>query len=1355
MDCSKSAELYEQSAEQLAEEERRRAEFKKINSEFHRDKENRINFDNTVDYNDQNNERATHFVESQNRMQSQEQRDKKYHDQKNYNKHNNINDQNFNTNNNEYLRSSTNTYQADVRQRNHLVNDGSGKSVQSNNNHIYTKLQRGSNKLYEQERNNLNFVNNDQDDEYNTFDQNGQKNDENTARLSKGQTFRRNNVNVPIQKNTPSYTETTTFRTSTSSPVKELQQLAESASFTSRQNMRYNKGYNSNQFITYYNNKINTQDSSIKSPEEENRNQPTRKTAIPSFPGPTFTPIFKPRIIPTTPQSVTNPKSFSNANNYKQSTDEGRTFSTPLAYVTSSSNSQNFYQRNTGNSNYYSTDYYTNSPSTKNSFDRTTASSIPKQNHNSSNVNNNVHKQNASFFNQAKNRDISNDQRDKVIVHSHNQNELSIATTDYKNDRERTNNNNQRITAKTPVRNSKGNFQNLISATTEKPARNAQKNYNVSNHNYQTTRSSVVRPYVPFTKNYAYSSGTSTTTQKPLVYTATVPTYNTNINRNNNQLKNKPYTTSVLSSYSSVTTSNRATYLPKKTTTPFIHTTARSILDNRPENEKEHALNMLISLTGLEGAVPSSVKEGNRPGLNIPSSSGPSALHSLALYFATAANESNNVLNNNTQYPNNNVSTIVSSENKTRAELPTSILTQHTINSYTELFNLNNALENNFTNFDENGEEIIGEDTSDLELQQSAGPLNGAKKSNGTKLRELAQVFTQALSAYLQDPETFKRVLTEIRPTEPSKSSEAIDATTNYPTTTEEYPSVTKEKGEVLDFSDDINAARKRQPNKVYSVNTPRPYTSTTVYHSTDAITEEQYSKSTPNPQNYDQGNSFQKEKPNDFAYSVNNAFNEDTSNKKGQLVNDYDSYFPSSSNSIKYNNTQPYGQYVKPYDATPISENYVASSTPATYSETESFVPVNNQLNDKIRGNESPLTYEFVKNFATTTLYNSDTGDANTVTSTPEQNIESTTSEPFRIQFFGTTQTSKDESLATANSFYSNYGKNKNNLIDELTHEQLNKHWTSSPSVTHLWESTVFVDPQHINRGLIDGKVNPDFAIQSNVANSSTIFTRDNVLSRGTVVSPQDLNTNNSTKLQWTLNNDDSPTAFTLLPSIYAEEQSVTATPSYSTYTATTMKAQIKPKSNEGSRKTLPQLQSTSKIYNVTENELIKAQQIFGKLNESSSSTLMNVMKQADNNVTVRQLVLLLINHCNGPMNKTMEEEKEHLLNALLRLPVNAFSSHESREIIAGINKISLPIGSSEKYPTTVSPVPIVTTYRSRKERRYKSTTEKPSTSRRKTEEFSTAESKNSVLIQGATVSDNRALELLRSLYSIAAKWG
>lgn len=66
----------------------------------------------------------------------------------------------------------------------------------------------------------------------------------------------------------------------------------------------------------------------------------------------------------------------------------------------------------------------------------------------------------------------------------------------------------------------------------------------------------------------------------------------------------------------------------------------------------------------------------------------------------------------------------------------------------------------------------------------------------------------------------------------------------------------------------------------------------------------------------------------------------------------------------------------------------------------------------------------------------------------------------------------------------------------------------------------------------------------------------------------------------------------------------------------------------------------------------------------------------------------------------------------------------------------------------------PSITTFRSRTGRKFRTTTESANVFARRSDD-AVSETNNSLLENEATASDSRALELLRSLYTIAAKWG
>ncbi|XP_032691722.1 mucin-12 isoform X2 [Odontomachus brunneus] len=1553
VDCSKSTELYEQSAEQLAEEERKRADARKMKSEFHRTVEqNDANYYETQspDYDGRQNGRTNPFGQSakQNQIPERQEEPKSVQHFGPNNVFDNPRDsgryfqegnarttqpsETFNqptTKQRQYHEGGSN-YQAANRQRNQLVDTQSGKF---NYEH--------GNKFQDTRQNYQNTFGNAQDHYRAT--QSAARSDKPDIRNSKSRTLTRNNLlgsNQP-QKATPTYMETTTFRTTTASPPREFQQFAESAAFVSNRGNRFNsKSENNRQFYYHsYEHRASTIDdreTTTVTPERNdqsihNRVSFTPKIGAPQFPGPTFAPIYKPRTTTIPPYETTlqyTPTSetpFYSTSFYRQE-DIPETTYTPADLTTMTASTIEDYQATESFSTTYNdqqtpasigrvppaSNYphqYIDSKVTERDIDRDTASfatTRPYLNTESSRfdtvnttstVSQNAYPSSTPYFDDIRGQTA----RGGAATHADYRGENSIADIEPKG------------TTRDPSLASSPNFRQNSISSTEKPWRST----NVYQQSGSTSKTlspydtsftykqgkvlSTLGPYVPFTKNYVYS--TMTTTSRPPItastYSPTIADYRITTSNLIPKVKSSPVTSRP---------KDRATYLPETTNSKQ----STSNLENRPYTEREHALSMLHSLQGLEDNADNlnEAEKKGASGRNIPFAPGSSTLHSLALYFATASDnfDSNETAESSVSIEHQEEVVFpeeesLSSAHSSSVELPTSILTQHTISSYAELFNLNNALEGNATVTELTAEaEDVGEiDNEDLEIEQSEGPLNGARKTNSTKLRELAQVFTHALSAYLQDPDTFKKVLTEIRPTEPPVTTidgGQFETTTLYPTTAEEYSSVTKEKDEVLDFSDDTDSARRRKPTTVFPT-TLQPPTTTDRSYSTYYTTSYDDYYSTPlatrRPVYYpsttllppgDSGEyvetSTQVMGGNTFAYEVNHAFGTTAVNDirgydadtrdSTDLSPVYNNYFPSDKDASRnkiagfHNNSgrtfQPYGKNVKPSNATPIN-NYVASSTVPSFQYpvgTTTSTWGRGSASDKPVQNLTPPHYQRFGNVKSFEVSNSivptqarSTTPLPRIKSTYEPAAASSTVHPFRIRYYDSTTLPEEqnpESLVTARSSYVKF-RNSYNRIEgtrkstenvattvatlttptttlsptqasvgtldpvtatvsnadvtpytatviratssELTNTSSSKqssslsddHWTSSPMVTQLWETTVFVDPRHINHGLestndvtqsptTDNSVNEEaeLVVAASTVRPSTFSTENE---DETTVSRTTTTSSTPSPWQWAPNDNDSPVAFTLLPTTFAAENTATPTPIITTRSSitTTITSSVT-STNSVSRENLPSTLlpfTVTSSWNTTENEVIKAQEMFGNLNETSSNTLMRVMKQADNNETVRQLVLLLISHCNGPQNKTMEEEKEQLLDALLRMPVNEFSSEESREIVAGISRLSLPIGKARaaaaspsstttKAPraTSVKPTssePSITTFRSsRAGRRFRTTTESTDAFARRLDEDIPADTNNS-LFDEAVASDNRALELLRSLYTIAAKWG
>ncbi|XP_070148710.1 mucin-2 isoform X1 [Polyergus mexicanus] len=1524
VDCRKSTELYEQSAEQLAEEEKKRADARKMKSEYHRvEQQDNTDYYETqnVDYDGRQNGRTNPYGQSavnQNQIPAKQEFKSAQH----FRLNNNRDSGRFQENSANALRTNEKTSQTsesfNQQPKQRQYHDGSSNYQTSNRQRNQLVDTQGDGKFNYEQGNKFqdtrqNYQSNAQD--YYRPDQNTpfNNNEKPEFRGAKSRPSTRNNLfsSNQSQKSTPIYMETTTFRTTTAVPPREYQQFAESAAFVSNRGNRFNSGKSESNRQFYYHSYDYQDHSTVDYRDQETttltapeRNQEaetvsfTPKTNAPSFPGPTFAPIYKPRTTTLPPYETTlqytptTETSFYSTSYYGQDDIPETTVyaniatdSTTESYATHSDlqtpaaigrvpplagNYQNQYahrvthQRNTDRdtASFATTRPYLNTESYRHN--------IP------ANVTSNVSQEEA---------------RDTVI-RSNYQNENKIADIEIKD------------TTRDPWRTSSQSFRQNSISSTEKPW----KSTNAYQLNGSTSKTlspydtsftykqgkvlSTLGPYIPFTKNYVYSTMTTTPTPKP---SATVPTYsstltNYRITANNllPKMKSLPPVTS--------RPKDRATYLPEVTSK------RPTTLEDRPYAEREHALSMLHSLQGLENNANSlseiSKKSGSDRG--VPFAPGPSTLHSLALYFATASDNLNS---------NETAESIASVEIEGREddhsrnvsiELPINILTQHTITSYAELFNLNNALEGNATlaefaaEIDNVASEIENndDDDDDLDIEQSEGPLNGAKRSNNTKLRELAQVFTHALSAYLQNPDTFKKVLTEIRPTQPPDTTDGgqYETTTLYPITAEEYSSVTKEKDEVLDFSDDTDASRRRKPSTVFpttlqsSTTTDRSYLAyyTTPYDEYFSTSETRrpiyYPSTTFLPPGTSSSNSedyieSSTQNGNTFAFEVNRAFTTTTGDihsydsdtrDSTDLSPVYDNYFPlyEDGNREKIrgsrNNTartfQPYGKNVKTKGATPIS-NYVASSTLASFQQ-----PVETTLSSWSRGsagdkpvqNLTPPHYQRFGNVKSFEVSNSIV--PNQIRSTtplsrskPSYDTASTTVQPFRIRYYDSTTSlpedgkTNPESLVTARSSYVKYRNSYNRIegtreedtrkpvgnpsttaattiqynvgtLDPITatvsdvipytatvvratpgkptstssirhpNSLNNNHWTSSPMVTQLWETTVFVDPQHINHGLqssadiarsptTDNIISEESGstVAATTTRSPTLFTDVDI--DGTT--EERTTTSTPSPWQWATNGNDSPVTFTLLPTTFTVENTATPTPLITTRSSitTTITSSVT-STNSVPRDNLASnlLPFEANALNATENEVIKAHEMFGKLNETSSNTLIRVMKQADNNETVRQLVLLLISHCNGPRNKTTEQEKEQLLDALLRLPVNEFSSEESREIVAGISRLNLPSGkirtvilsnsTTTKAPQTSSvrptpSAPSITTFRSKTGRRFRTTTENVHSFARRSDDVVQTDTNNSLAEDETIASDNRALELLRSLYTIAAKWG
>lgn len=222
-----------------------------------------------------------------------------------------------------------------------------------------------------------------------------------------------------------------------------------------------------------------------------------------------------------------------------------------------------------------------------------------------------------------------------------------------------------------------------------------------------------------------------------------------------------------------------STLPPTEPTSPTIVPTPS------PLSVYENVDNMINALMEIAGGSKDGVEgETARPGLVIPPSVGPQTLHSLAVYFANALD---NIAAGRQLTQNYTETTLPTTTNpEMEQKVIDALLTHSTADKYKELFGERVTSSDESTTLSPSNTES----DNDLDTENSINPVQTTPR-----IRQLAQVFTQALSAYLDDPATFRRVLEEVRPTEP-------------PQVTDKYTGT--EEDELLNFSDAEVTARNR-----------------------------------------------------------------------------------------------------------------------------------------------------------------------------------------------------------------------------------------------------------------------------------------------------------------------------------------------------------------------------------------------------------------------------------------------------------------------------------------------------------------------------------------------------------------
>lgn len=108
------------------------------------------------------------------------------------------------------------------------------------------------------------------------------------------------------------------------------------------------------------------------------------------------------------------------------------------------------------------------------------------------------------------------------------------------------------------------------------------------------------------------------------------------------------------------------------------------------------------------------------------------------------------------------------------------------------------------------------------------------------------------------------------------------------------------------------------------------------------------------------------------------------------------------------------------------------------------------------------------------------------------------------------------------------------------------------------------------------------------------------------------------------------------------------------------------------------------------------KANEMFGNLNDTQADHLMNVMKKADKNKNVRRLILLLIQTCDDDYNTTVEQSREALLNALIRMDSKLEDENELQIIKTYRSEKALNLNRQQlNAASTTTQLPITTYHR------------------------------------------------------------
>lgn len=836
-----------------------------------------------------------------------------------------------------------------------------------------------------------------------------------------------------------------------------------------------------------------------------------------------------------------------------------------------------------------------------------------------------------------------------------------------------------------------------------------------------------------------YASSLKAVGEKTESVRSRVQTVNSVVNNNNNNLKSTTpgYDSQKINTYTTARKPNAKTketpfYTPTiptvQTTTakivstenpPTTVTTSEPETSTKPTNSEivKHALEMMESLKELdmEDVIPTEAERymGQRLGLEVPPSSGPNALHSLALYFAnTDVNNTKRMTKEQAAQLNGITSVFLSNKTQTKyeslfpnegksTEAPTSLpLTTSAATRFSQ------------------------EIDNDLEGQHSKHPILSA--AGTPQLREIAQVFTHALSAYLQDPEQFRKILSEIRPTEPpnvefneiprfqgEKEFVRQESAYNHPrqTATTGRP----EDLEIFDYSD-VTVPPKTQEDETTTesneilISTDSSYITTTSYPETLPPASSNFADKTPASrlvtENLEKNANLRTAKQFDNILSL--PAGEINRNLDGNVKYSFEdsketddtSYFPEDrGNKSKL---APYGFGVKPENSTPINDPYPTSLSDVQAVPLRWGEEITTTIDPTVELNEYPTIYpELLPPYDIngTEILNTPSNGLQLPNEETDEHLQHAQSQSFVSSRNNNIYSDEKKKSKTYNDYLSyneefllgttNYGEKIVTTTEIPQTTSIRGHFvtkTVPKTTTELPETTTTDYPTTTASYAETFKTTlPDNGIidtDSKTTLSYSVFLDPLTINDGLMESEEDLITPSP--------NTYLPRSNELLTSTEEIDQTSFAVTASSTSTT------LNQRRGKSSIETTPlNIRFNDDETNIIEPMQKRANEMFGNLNETQVSHLMNVMKKADENRTVRRLILLLIQTCDGDdHNKTLEASRTALLNALIGM-----DNPQDRSEIRIINTRR----EKSLRTTTLSPIPI-TTYRSPNHEKYTS---------------------------------------------------